>query len=337
MADQAPSRLFKWVIQPISDLLPSWLKAMFFGVPFAKKLWCIDTPQKSYTRPSHSVLSLDLLSDPEFSGQVKQKGIVDIVVPQSLFLRRQVTAPKTASGSLSAIAELDMQRKTPFSQGNAYWVLGRPQRTQAGITVDQWIAKRTAVIAWKERMANAGLHVRRLLIEDAGVLADFSKEVAPKSKIWRRVNGALACTLLGLGAFNWLYPAWSIEGDLKRLEHDKTTLTEHALSLRTATERLQQQEDEKTEFLSLLANRPLLSETLKELTEALSDDVWLTSIEFRNDTIVINGETTSSVPKLVLALSSHSRFDDVSLSGPVARTAIGAERFELNLRVEAAK
>jgi Tfp pilus assembly protein PilN len=75
--------------------------------------------------------------------------------------------------------------------------------------------------------------------------------------------------------------------------------------------------------------RPRLSQTLRDLTVALPDTVWLSELGFSQTGAVLSGETADSAADLVIALAALREFENPRLSGSVSRTPAGREQFEL--------
>lgn len=339
MAEQAPSRLLKWVLAPLSDVVPARVKALFFGVRTAHRLeFRIDANEVSRANKKYYA-PIGLLSGTSEVPSAKDVVIVDAVVPSGHFLRREVSAPRRASVKLSAVAGLDLQRQTPFHISDIEWLLGQARTSDKQIVVDQWIAKKSDLELWRSRLSSAGLIVRRIFVkkaEEFGPIADYSAEVSPNISRWRILNGLLLMLIIGLGAIAWSYPALQLGSQLDDLNSQRDTLRTEALALRPQIENLRSFNAEKAAFLDVINHRALLSESLKEVTIALPDAVWLESFVFTTNQVVIIGETKQSAPELVLELSKESGFSNPRLTGPVSKSSAGAERFEITLDLPSA-
>ncbi len=95
--------------------------------------------------------------------------------------------------------------------------------------------------------------------------------------------------------------------------------------------------EEQKALLDVTLGRPRLSETLRELTVALPDEVWISDLELNDSGLLVAGETAASAADLVIALARSRTFTDPHLSGPVSATASGGERFQLSLGIAVAR
>lgn len=333
MTDRAPSRLFSWAFSPLSRFVPDWVGAMFLGLPIAKRVSFYDGDRSSGAAvPDH--LSTEFLNEKQRESPFKPGQIIDAILPENAFLKRQVSAPGSAARSLMDVARLDLQRRTPLRMENIHWMLGARQKTGAQIVVDQWIVKNTDLAKWSAQLNGVGIRVRQYLVagaEEYGPIADLSKDLSPHARRWRWLNGSLALIAICFALIWWLYPAWALGPQLRALDTQTSLLRAEALELRPQIERLRDYDTEKAAFLDGINRRAVLSEALRELTVALPDTVWLETLSFSADGLVFGGETQHSAPELVLELSKNGRFRNPRLTGPVSKTATGAERFELTL------
>ena len=71
---------------------------------------------------------------------------------------------------------------------------------------------------------------------------------------------------------------------------------------------------------------------LKELTELLPNDTWLTGFEYSNEAAVIEGFSERS-SSLILKMEKSVHLKDVELTGPVTKRSNGKEHFRLKFTV----
>ncbi|MES0863751.1 PilN domain-containing protein [Ruegeria sp. SCPT10] len=259
---------------------------------------------------------------------------MDVYLPPELFFERRLVLPVTACDKLQEVALLDLQSRTPFELADIYWRLGRPAKKNSVIEVSQWIVRREDVQSWKHNLERNGYRVCKLFVDiDSAPLpvVDFSDEILPGRQTFRKLNIALACTAL-LSLFSaWLYPGWSARIDTRVLQLELDTLRSQALLERHKVEEIRQTEAQKTTLVDAVMLRPLLVDTLRELTISLEDDVWVSSMAFNTSRVVITGEAGNSAAEAVLSLGERSGFGNPRISGPVSRTARGSEQFEITL------
>jgi general secretion pathway protein L len=334
MTEKKPSQVSQWFSEQLAGIFPDWFKSMFFGEPAVTEVRLVKSVQEIVRRKGQLVAP-DTMLDPD-GPEIRpvRRRIVDIWIPQSFFLRRVIEAPATARKNLRTMVELDMVRRTPFRPDAVFWAIAKPVKTAGSLQVEQWIAKRSDVDLLCKRAAKAGLHVRKVYIEGApvnGPIVNFSANVTPNAGRWRLLNGALAATATATATMVFLYPAWQDSAENERLQSIIAENRSQAIEMRQEVETLRSREMERAAFLDIVYHRPRLSNVLRNLTVALPDNIWVTDLNFSPTRIIVSGEIEGSAAELVLALAKRNEFSNPRLSGPVARTGNGAERFELTL------
>lgn len=334
MTGKPPSQILRWVSDQLAGVFPDWLKAMFFGVPMAAEVRFFKNAEVIAIKKGQLIVPESLLQASGPSIPPVRKRIVDVFVPQSFFLKREIEAPTTAGKNLGKLVELDMVRRTPFRPDTVYWAISKPNKSNGTLKVAQWIAKRSDIEHLQQRAAKIGLHIRKVFVEGDPVqhpIVDLSASVTPKARRWRLLNGALAIGAVGMAAMIWLYPAWQASTENAHISESVAQNRSQALALRQEVDDLRSREMERAAFLDIVYQRPRLSHTLREITVALLDNVWISDLNFSPKRVVVSGEVTGSAAQLVLTLAQRNEFYNPRLSGPVARASNGAERFELTL------
>lgn len=340
MTGKTSSQISRWVSDQLAGVFPDWMKAMFFGMPIAAEVRLSKGTEVITTNKGQLIAPQGLLqaSGPNIP-PIRGK-IVDVFIPQNFFLKRKIEAPTTAGKNLKKLVELDMVRRTPFRSDAVYWAISKPNKSKGSLNVEQWIAKRSDIERLQYRAANVGLQIRKVFIEGDPIshpIADLSASVTPLARRWRLLNGALAIGAVGMAAMIWLYPALQASAENARMSESVAQNRTRALALRQEVGDLRSREMERAAFLDIVYQRPRLSHTLREITVALPDNVWLSDMNFSTERVVVSGEVTGSAAQLVLALAKRNELYNPRLSGPVARTSNGTERFELTLDLVSAK
>lgn len=340
MTGKMPSQVFQWFSDQLAGVFPDWLKAMFFGMPMATEVR-FSNGVETIARCKGQLIapeSLLEINSPEIPPVPSR--IVDALIPETFFLKRKIEAPVTTGKNLKKLVELDMVRRTPFRPDTVYWAISKPHKLGNTLHVEQWIIKRNDIARLQQRVANAGLHIRKVFVEGASIqhpIANLSASVAPNARRWRALNGTLAIGAVGLAAMVWLYPAWQASAETARLNEAIAQNRTRALAMRQDVEDLRSHEMERAAFLDIVYQGPRLSHVLRDVTVALPDSVWVSDVNFSPERVVVSGEVSGSAAQLVLALAQRNEFHNPRLSGPVARANNGAERFEVALDLVRAK
>lgn len=330
MTRRSPSRMGAALAARFSVLAPDWLCAMFLGHPMARKM---RVSEGVMTRRS---IPADLLTKSVASDRKPRKvRVIDMHVPAEQFLQRQIAAPGTARSKLETLAELDLRQRTPFAPGDVFSQLGTPKLEDGMLKVPQWVVKRSDVTDWQRNLAAHGLRMRRLYVDgQPRPIADFSSAIAPAGRKLRWLNCLLGGAALATTLAGWLYPGWVAQDQSRILQRDLVALRAEALTLRQEVETLRSQDSERAAFLDTLLRRATLIDTLRDLTVALPDAVWIETVTYSPKRTTISGQIDGSAADLVLALGKRPVFRNPRLSGPVSKTPANGERFEITIDLE---
>lgn len=316
-----------------SSVIPDWVKTIFLAHPAAQKSeFSTETSAPQYGSNTVTLPASWLTADPD-PQDVRRVRNVDIVLPQSLTLHRKIVLPANSIGKLDKVIALDTVQKTPFKPADIYSLFLAGETSAGKVAVDQWIVRRDLITTLRDRFEKAGLRIRRIDVEGntGKPLADFSSAIAPRASIWRWFNFGMVFVTLALLASLWAQPAWKDYSSLAQKTEELKDLKQDALALRTDVEALKETAAEKAEFLDRVVHRPLFLETLRAVTVALPDEVWITDLLFQRDKIVLRGSSRASAAQLVLDLTQTPEFGNPRLTGPVSQTSDGQERFDITL------
>lgn len=178
-----------------------------------------------------------------------------------------------------------------------------------------------------------------------------------ESSCWPAFGGALSCAGLGIGGIN-LLPSANRGADnylksaffsglillllilvgISYVAKDKITLSGLDRSLSEIKE-LKDSNDKNAQTNSKIAALESFSETsstrvlnvLKELTEIMPDDTWLTFFEYKDGSVIFEG-LSGNASTLLIKLDNSKLMDDFEFVSPVTRVSVGQERFRIKAR-----
>lgn len=321
MASNILFRFGEFVATGLRELAPQWVRSMFFAEPHARLLKFDTGSAATALQAPVSVLTTQ--------GNATRTRLVDVVLPTERILERTIPIPPTPIAKHYAIAELDLLRRTPFTNEQAYWALGKAANAKS-TNLRQWVAKKADIAQFRSTLSSNGFVVRRFLVnDDDGVvtLVDFSTDIAPNAGLWRKLNLALIVGIAGALMSLWLQPAWQARTETALETGTINALREEALTLRSEIDVLDQIDNERTAFVNTVMRRARVVDALRQLTVELPDSVWISDLLFTADQITLNGETSQSAADLVLQLTEGNLGYVPALAGPVSRTVDGKERF----------
>lgn len=313
-----------------SNVVPKWVQALLFGRPLARRLSFGNIP--SVTRHAWNIIVPSAWAQrgvvlPPASG----RRLVDVDLPQTSVLRREVRLPPTPSRTLRNAVLLDMMHKTPFRPDQTCSVLSDFQTSSEGVSVTQWVARRDDLEELRSRLRAAGFVVCRLRIADVASepLEDVSQQAFPMGRVWRSVNAVALAVIVGVGLWTWAQPVLSVREARITQEAERDRLIEQAIDLRDQIEHLRAAGSERTAFLDRMTQRVPVIEILRAATEMLPDDVWLTDLAFERSRVSLRGSTQGSAAQMLLDLPKTPVLLNPQLAGPVSQTSDGRTRFDL--------
>lgn len=315
----------------LSRAMPDWLLALVLGRPMARALVFDDAQTLSRKRGTFHAPKTWLTGKADMPPK-RGKRFVDVMLPQDRLLRRDVKLPKTPARALAKAVALDMLRKTPFKPDQTYSILTDVRKDPTGVNVTQWVARRDDIDGLRNRLAQAGLIVRQVLVAGSSAdapLADFSAEVYPMGRVWRSLNALAVVLALGAGAWIWVQPTLAVQEARRAQEAEVQRLTEQALALRESMKEQSTGATERAAFLERMTRRTPVVATLRAATVMMPDDVWLTDMAFDRARVTLRGSTAGSAAQMLLDLPRNRLLLNPQLAGPVSQTSDGRERFDI--------
>jgi len=175
--------------------------------------------------------------------------------------------------------------------------------------------------------------VRRVLIDgvDAEPIVGFSETSYRFKGLWPiLVVAAFAVLLSGLLAPK-AHIFWELKRETAQLTDQIARQQSLAITKRGTLDTLKINDQNQSEFLNRTKFKVPTSQTLRELTTAVPDEIWLTRLSISDDLLVANGIAQGSAAEEVLKLSQRDGFGLVELRGSISKSASNGESFEFVL------
>lgn len=307
-----------------------WLDLMFLGKLKASRIQAI-----SDGTPSENDISVEWfkgkLDEPLKLGPNTK--IADLYMPKALAFERIITAPKKARRNFRRLAELDLVQKTPFNSSDIDWTLGELREEDGQIAASQYLLRKEDLANWESRFSEEGVTLRDVYISDGANhyrIAECIGTSAKRIKPLMYLNLSLLGLATTLAFASWLYPAWIAKQDTSKLKNTIDSTLEQSVTLRQEVESLRLRDQVRSDFTNKLLRKRPIAEVLREVTIALNDDIWIETFQFGDHGVVLTGQTQSSAADVVIGLTNRKMFVNPRISGPVARTASGAEKFQIS-------
>ncbi|NSX56912.1 PilN domain-containing protein [Parasulfitobacter algicola] len=330
MTGQVPSRLWQWFCQELSSVLPGWLKAALKGGAYVVPLYLSQSVTGLEKRRAKYIAPESILTKPI---KIQPRPIsVDLYLPEHYFLKRDIEAPAAAFKNAEQLVRLDMMRRTPFQPNDVYWTISAVTTKGPKTSTTQWLIKRSDAQQLREHLKTIGIMVRAIRIDNDQTATHIAKfQTQSDTSLQKWVNFGLVGTIAIAVLTMIMVPTFQNQHSLNSIETRITDLRAQAVQLRSNMETLRQAEQDRTALVDTVINKTIFAETLRELTIALPDDVWISDLSFQPERIVVNGTSSSSAAELVLRVANNRLFQNPRLTGPVSRTTSGEERFEMTL------
>lgn len=262
---------------------------------------------------------------------------IDVIVPQSLVLHRALSSLSAESMPfLDAFVRHQIERVTPWKASDTYFGVStnRMPGNPPKVAVSIHVVARSLV----EQAINAARAFRpsRLILslptqsENRVAVSIDDSGNARRSKIRKIVQVAVAGLIILMVGRLALYPT-----EIAALQSQTADIESEIEDQQTALASLHGGAGHfgAADLIALRQLRPRIVETLENLSRALPDDDYLTSLQLSNDELHISGISTKT-SDLVPALEGSGHFRDVSFAEPITRMQSGdGNKFHLSMRV----
>ncbi|SEG04850.1 PilN domain-containing protein [Marinobacterium lutimaris] len=269
------------------------------------------------------------------------KGNIWVTLDDQLLLIKRISLPIAASERLQAVLGFELDRHTPFSQGQAsygYRVLAKNRETQR-IEVELFVlpdAVRSQIVSV---LSECGLEPVAMLAVSAAndhqnwrTLNLLPEAAAVESPGRRVLTSRPVLTVLVVSVLLALL-FYQREQRLVSLQQEigpRQASAEQAMNVRTELEALEAGSQYIFERKSVL---PASLVILDELTRLIPDDTWISRFELQGNELRIQGES-GNTSQLIGLLEQAPVFTQVSFTSPVTiNPRSEKERFSLTALV----
>lgn len=242
-----------------------------------------------------------------------------LCLPTGSILKRRITLPEAARTDPIRAVHYELDRLTPFQPDDIAWSLDlTPYPAPPGfIAFDLLIAPRNRFNTAQEQLAAHAItptHLRATARHGAATATTTLplRHTVTAKHPRRKVLLLLAVFLLIIPFVFQQFQLFRVNSALSSLEsgRNRAEALQHQIML-TQLGPLAVQKEEQHNGIPLL--------TLQNLTDALPDDTYLTSLRLRGRQISLEGQSKEAA-RLIVTLRQAGHFSDVAFSGPVLRS-----------------
>lgn len=260
-------------------------------------------------------------------------------LPAACTLRKRLSLPLAARGSVREALALDMDRQTPFEADQVYFdtAIARIDRANGRLDVDLVLAPATVVEDALARLAGFGVTADKVDVDwetahgpAVNLLAGHARPAAATRA--RRVTQILAVIVLILGVA-WLGTAWV---ELLQAEESVAAAATAARTEAEGARRIQEKIDALERQHQFLArersDHAIAIAVLDELTRVLPDDTYLTRFTLTGDQIQAVGYSTNA-STLIELIEGSPQFENTQfLAALVREPRRSEERFHIGFK-----
>jgi general secretion pathway protein L len=268
---------------------------------------------------------------------------VVLAVDADRCLLRQIRIPSTARAKIADILKLNMLRSTPFVSESVYsaWWENERGGEHRFLDINHAIIRKDHLEPISNKVGEAGARVLAIIVraptgqfQPIAISPSGNKFGSRELAIWSKAAlfGTVATVLAGLA----LVAVISIVQS-----RTSATIAEQSSDLENISTgvrmRLDEAKKRSLEISALQSHKASIipaTAIIEELSAAMPDSAFLSSISMDSENVTLDGEAKEPEP-LIAALENNRSFKDVTFASPVFK-APGEERshFSIKLKLE---
>jgi general secretion pathway protein L len=250
-------------------------------------------------------------------------------------LRKSVKLPAAAEENLNQVVAFEMDRLTPFKSEQVYFSAKVVERLPATkqIAVDLILTPRNKLDAMLDELAGAGWKPDIVDLTGAPPTMHCNllpeKYRPPRNRWLYAANIALGAAIGLLLLAVLILPVLFARSEAQALEEQTRKATKTAKEV----ESLRQQMDtllHQTRFLiEKKRTTPIMVDALDELSRVIPDNTWLHGLQYKDNRVVIQGQSPSA-SRLIELIEASPHYKNTSFVSPVTKdVSSGMERFQI--------
>ena len=278
-------------------------------------------PPRAVRRVGVEALPLEPAAKAALEIAARGGAAVEVALAPDLFLKRAVPLPAAARRDAAGAVALQMRQSMPGQAEGLIW-----RHVDApGEAVDVHVLKEARLT---ELLRDAGVPLRRVVIDGvaAAPLYDARGVMDRAERFWNRaVPVALAAVLVAVLAGQALV-LWQADRAVAEGAARLASLRDEAAAARAAAETRDAEGAARLADARRMARDGRRMALLADLTGALGDEVWATSVLMQDDVLRLSGFVDGDVAQVLAAIKALPWVAEVDLDGSVGLTEGSAER-----------
>jgi len=204
------------------------------------------------------------------------------------------------------------------------WLSGESEYVGASVSAPPYTATARRLLEGLERDAESARGLGELAIAVAARRGARPLDLIPAGRRPRRLTraqwatmGTLAATVI-LGVSALLYPGYRAGRYLTSVNRQIEALTPQVRAVERVQQDLERKRKLLTNIMTLEASAPRPLPVLRELTEVIPSEAWLTSLSLDTKGVELTGQAAAA-STLIPLLENSPRLEKVEFSSPVTR------------------
>jgi len=342
--------IWRWWIGELSAVLPEGVRRAFRGWRRELVLDCdgrhlmLGLRRGAEIRPLGEVL-FDR-EDPETAALALRAHLAEsdetydrcvLRLDEGRLLRRSVSLPAAVRGDLAEAVGYDIDRMTPFAPEDVYFgVEDLGIDRQAGqVAACVCVVRRCDLDPLLDALGAAGLLADRIEGIKGGPDLRPPRLPRPRAVLWPRATAALGAAAAALAIAAAILPTARIESRLADLEREVDAARTAALEVDRMRREIATLRERQTALLERKRREPMVIALLGELTRAVPEDAFITTLSYETREITLSGYARKASDVLG-AVETAPHFDSARFLSPVTTDRrLERERFSLAARLVA--
>lgn len=259
-------------------------------------------------------------------------------------LKKILSLPLAAQGSLARVVSYEMDRFTPFKIDHLYFTLQviRKDNENKKIEVDFTFISKDRLNNYYKELKEWGLVAdavfcdgKRTYVESDNLLPE---ELRPeRSNIRKIISRALMMSFFVLSLGSLAIPLWLQNEAIDHLKHEITDKKRKAKDVDVIKSEVDSKIQVVNQVAMLKQSSPPVLNILSQLTELLPKKTYLKSFEYTGNKIQILG-LSPSASTLIGILETSPYFKQTNFVSPITQdTEAGVDQFQLSAQIEEVK
>ncbi len=273
---------------------------------------------------------------------------ITLVVPKAWTIVKTAEFPLIVKDTLSDVVAYELDRLTPLSPERAVYDFRIIAEDENRIRILIAAMKAERLQPYLDALTEKGITIGRVGLsaagatgldpeENGGVVDGISlldKGIHRRPKTPMTLTVLLLAVLIVAGLFWMVSPLQIEEKKIEIIDREIAARKDEVKKIEAMKKERDGLEKEIAAINAFRTSRPMTLNLLKEMTQVLPDNTWLSRVRFTDSTVEIEGYATSATD-ILPKLEASRYFKKVEFASPTTRDArLKADRFVIKMEIE---